>query len=91
VAKADFSRIVAALNLLSVSFAAWTEDQQPPSLMPLIHALESRLAQSGGMNAVVPQNSAALSPPVASPIDRLVTGYQFRPRFADQAKTLPAT
>jgi type VI secretion system protein VasJ len=29
VAKADFARIIAALNLLSVSFAAWTEDQQP--------------------------------------------------------------
>lgn len=90
VAKADFSRIVAALNLLSVSFAAWTEDQQPPSLMPLIHALESRLAQSGGMNAVVPQNSAALSPPVASSLidsPSLQVIHSGRD-LLDQAKTL---
>lgn len=61
VAKEDFANIVAALNLLTVSFAAWPEDQHSPSLMPLINALESRLAQSGGMNAVVPQNSSGAS------------------------------
>ena len=54
--KEDFANIVAALNQLTVSFAAWPEEQQSSSLMPLINALESRLAQSGGMNAVVPQN-----------------------------------
>ena len=61
VAKEDFANIVAALNQLSVSFTAWPEDQHSPSLMPLINALESRLAQSGGMNAVVPQNSSGRS------------------------------
>ncbi|EAQ6073401.1 type VI secretion system protein TssA [Salmonella enterica] len=65
VVKDDFMDIVAALNLLAASFVTWPEAQQPPSLMPLVSALESRLAQSGGMNAVVPQNSSgnsALSP-----------------------------
>lgn len=36
--------------------------------MPLINALESRLAQSGGMNAVVPQNSSGVPAP-SSPVD----------------------
>lgn len=36
--------------------------------MPLINALESRLAQSGGMNAVVPQNSSSVTAP-SSPVD----------------------
>lgn len=67
VAKEDFANIVAALNLLTVSFAAWPEDQHS-SLMPLINALESRLAQSGGMNAVVPQNSSGVPAP-SSPVD----------------------
>lgn len=66
VAKDDFANIVAALNLLTASFTEWPEEQQPPSLMPLVIALESRLAQSGGMNAVVPQNSAAASVVVPS-------------------------
>ena len=68
VAKEDFANIVAALNQLTVSFAAWPEEQQSPSLMPLINALESRLAQSGGMNAVVPQNSSSI-PAASSPVD----------------------
>ena len=58
--------------------------------MPLIHALESRLAQSGGMNAVVPQNSAALSPPVASSLidsPSLQVIHSGRD-LLDQAKTL---
>lgn len=49
VVKDDFANIIAVLNLLTVSFSAWPEEQLPPSLMPLVHSLESRLAQSGGM------------------------------------------
>lgn len=86
VAKEDFANIVAALNLLVASFSTWPEEQQPPSLIPLIQALESRLAQSGGMNAVVPQNSAATaSPPTNSlQIQSISSGRD----LLDQAKAL---
>lgn len=88
VAKEDFANIVAALNLLTVSFAAWPEDQHSPSLMPLINALESRLAQSGGMNAVVPQNSSGVpapSSPVDAPQVQTITSGR---DLLDQAKVL---
>ncbi|ONG05547.1 type VI secretion system ImpA domain-containing protein [Escherichia coli] len=52
----------------SRKMALGPEEQQFPSLMPLINALESRLAQSGGMNAVVPQNSSSVTAP-SSPVD----------------------
>ena len=81
VAKEDFANIVAALNQLTVSFTAWPEDQHSPSLMPLINALESRLAQSGGMNAVVPQNSSNVPAP-SSPVDAPGTDHHFRARPA---------
>ena len=86
VAKEDFANIVAALNLLDAFFSTWPEEQQPPSLIPLIQALESRLAQSGGMNAVVPQNSAATaSPPTNSlQIQSISSGRD----LLDQAKAL---
>lgn len=88
VAKEDFANIVAALNQLTVSFTAWPEDQHSPSLMPLINALESRLAQSGGMNAVVPQNSSSVpapSSPVDAPQVQTITSGR---DLLDQAKVL---
>ncbi|ELW2865644.1 type VI secretion system protein TssA [Salmonella enterica] len=90
VVKDDFMDIVAALNLLAASFATWPEEQQPPSLMPLVSSLESRLAQSGGMNAVVPQNSSgdsAISPTsstAAPPLQAIRSGRD----LLDQAKAL---
>ncbi|EJX0633955.1 type VI secretion system protein TssA [Salmonella enterica] len=88
--KDDFVNIVAALNLLAASFATWPEDQQPPSLMPLVSALESRLAQSGGMSAVVPQNSSgdsAVSPSTSTAAPQLQAIRSGRD-LLDQAKAL---
>ncbi|STI88081.1 type VI secretion-associated protein [Escherichia coli] len=88
VAKEDFANIVAALSQLTVSFTAWPEDQHSPSLMLLINALESRLAQSGGMNAVVPQNSSSVpapSSPVDAPQVQTITSGR---DLLDQAKVL---
>lgn len=82
VAKEDFANIVAALNQLTVSFTAWPEDQHSPSLMPLINALESRLAQSGGMNAVVPQNSSGVPGTVFPGGCATGTDHHFRARPA---------
>lgn len=88
VAKDDFADIIAALNLLTVSFSAWPEDQQPPSLMPLINALESRLAQSGGMNAVVPQNSSSVPVPSSTVNAPQVQTINSGRDLLDQAKIL---
>jgi type VI secretion system protein VasJ len=56
--KADFERAVAALALLDHAFSRWPE-QDRPSFAGLYSALDNRLAQSGGMDALVPQNSGA--------------------------------
>lgn len=57
VVKAEAERTVAALAWLELGLKAWPEDQRP-ALGPLYAALSSRLAQSGGVDALVPQNSA---------------------------------
>jgi type VI secretion system protein VasJ len=73
VVKAEAERTVAALAWLERGLEAWPQDQRP-SLGSLYVALSARLAQSGGMEAVVPQNSAghdsntqASAAPVTSP------------------------
>ncbi|MBT8767698.1 type VI secretion system protein TssA [Metapseudomonas boanensis] len=58
VVKGEAERTVAALAWLEQGLAAWPEDQRP-ALGALYAALSSRLAQSGGVDALVPQNSAA--------------------------------
>lgn len=65
VVKAETQRTVAALAWLEQIFAAWPEAERP-GLGGLYAALGSRLAQSGGVHALVPQNSAAQSEPVLS-------------------------
>ncbi|GLK89275.1 type VI secretion system protein TssA [Pseudomonas turukhanskensis] len=68
VAKADAQRTAAALVWLNHSLAAWPTAQQP-DLAPLHAALAQRVAQAGGVNALVPQTSAsgdASSPPLAA-------------------------
>lgn len=57
VVKAEAERTVAALAWLKQGLATWPEDQRP-ALGALYTALSSRLAQSGGVDALVPQNSA---------------------------------
>ncbi|MFZ4835375.1 type VI secretion system protein TssA [Rouxiella sp. Mn2063] len=58
VAKTDFERIVGALALTEESIAGWDESARP-QFGSLYAALESRLAQSGGLDAVIPQNSSS--------------------------------
>ncbi|MCW8278238.1 type VI secretion system protein TssA [Pseudomonas sp. PCH199] len=58
VVKDEAERTVAALAWLERGLEAWPEDQRP-ALGPLYGALSARLAQSGGVDAVVPQNSAS--------------------------------
>ncbi|XBS69966.1 type VI secretion system protein TssA [Acerihabitans sp. KWT182] len=57
VVKTELIRIVAALSLLDQTFGAWPELDRP-ALGALYGALELRLAQSGGLQALVPQHSA---------------------------------
>ncbi len=58
VVKVEAERTVAALAWLDHGLRAWPEEQRP-ALGALYAALSSRLAQSGGVDALVPQNSAA--------------------------------
>ncbi|QWA11031.1 type VI secretion system protein TssA [Sodalis ligni] len=65
VAKSELVRIVAALALLEHAVGAWSELDRP-ALGALYGALELRLAQSGGLEAVVPQHSAVDGPGMLS-------------------------
>lgn len=56
VVKDEAERTVAALVWLEQGIQAWPPAQRP-ELGALYSALSTRLAQSGGVNAVVPQNS----------------------------------
>jgi type VI secretion system protein VasJ len=58
VVKAEAERTVAALAWLQRGLEAWPEAERP-ALGPLYTALSSRLAQSGGVDALVPQNSVS--------------------------------
>lgn len=51
-----FERIIGALSLLDEGLQQWDERSRP-SLNGLYQALEKRLAQSGGLESVVPQHS----------------------------------
>ncbi|WP_077046326.1 type VI secretion system protein TssA [Pseudomonas sp. KK4] len=58
VVKDEAERTVAALAWLERGLDAWPQDQRP-ELGALYGALSARLAQSGGVDALVPQNSAS--------------------------------
>lgn len=58
VVKAEAERTVAALAWLEHGLQNWPHDQRP-QLDSLHAALSARLAQSGGVDALVPQRSAA--------------------------------
>lgn len=58
VVKSEVERTVAALAWLERGLDAWPQDQRP-ALGALYGALSDRLAQSGGVDALVPQNSAS--------------------------------
>lgn len=61
VVKAEAERTVAALAWLEQGFSAWPHEQRP-TLGMLYGALSARLAQSGGVEALVPQHSAGHEP-----------------------------
>ncbi|VVQ03439.1 hypothetical protein PS914_04295 [Pseudomonas fluorescens] len=58
VVKDEAERTVAALAWLERGLEAWPPEQRP-ALDALYGALSARLAQSGGVDALVPQNSAS--------------------------------
>ncbi|CAI8989927.1 type VI secretion system protein TssA [Pseudomonas sp. IT-P4] len=58
VVRSEAERTVAALAWLEQGLDAWPQDQRP-ALGALYSALSARLTQSGGVDALVPQNSAS--------------------------------
>ena len=86
--NADTRRIAGALLLIEELNAELSQESQP-QLAPLYGALENRLQQSGGADAVVPQNAAStpfpshLSPPELA---RIASGQE----LLAQARTLAA-
>ncbi len=85
VTKADFERIAGALTSIDESIAGW-EESALPQLGSLYAALENRLAQSGGPDAVIPQNSSTTShsAPDAPALKPVASGRD----LLDQAKLL---
>lgn len=65
VVKTDFERIVGALLLTQQEVAGWDEAARP-QFNGLYAALENRLAQSGGPDVVIPQNSSTTGSGAAS-------------------------
>lgn len=85
VAKADFERIVGALALIEESVGGWDAPTRP-QFASLYAALENRLMQSGGPDAVIPQNSSLPrhSAPDAPALKAVSSGRD----LLDQAKLL---
>ncbi|WP_145524883.1 type VI secretion system protein TssA [Yersinia vastinensis] len=85
VAKADFERIVGALALMEESVVGWDESTRP-QFASLYAALENRLMQSGGPDAVIPQNSSPSrhAAPDAPALKAVTSGRD----LLDQAKLL---
>lgn len=76
VVKAEAERTAAALAWLERGLGMWPQEQRP-DLAPLYAALSARLAQSGGMEALVPQNIVsheAPTPQIKSGRDLLDNG-----------------
>ncbi len=76
VVRGEAERTVAALAWLEHGLGAWPSEQRP-GLEALYGALSARLLQSGGVDAVVPQNSASHEPntrPDVSPVMPLKSG-----------------
>ncbi|MEA1064777.1 type VI secretion system protein TssA [Erwinia sp. HR93] len=65
VTRHDFELIVGALALMAQITDSWPENEQP-ALGALYSALENRMAQSGGPQAVVPQTNRSEDPPALS-------------------------
>lgn len=86
-----FSTIVALLGFIIEQCETWDE-QYRPNLMPLLHALEQRLAQFGGADSVLSPNNPSVAEtahylPSNSTIDPL-SPIQSTRELLDQAKIL---
>ncbi|WP_145603084.1 type VI secretion system protein TssA [Yersinia intermedia] len=57
VAREDAGLTAGALSLLHTAVSDWPENEQP-SFVGLCSALETRLARSGGLDVIIPQNSS---------------------------------
>lgn len=57
----DAGLTVGAVNLLATAVSEWP-DSERPSFAGLCSALENRLARSGGMESLIPQNSSTQDP-----------------------------
>lgn len=88
VVRNDAELTAGALSLLESGVAEWPEAEKP-SFHGLCAALESRLARSGGADALVPQNSSAssLTPDATTSAVQLVPVTSGRD-LLDQAKLL---
>lgn len=86
--KGDFTRIVGALIMIEQGVNRW-DDASRPQLGALCAALENRLVHSGGLNAVVPQNSgASSSTSVNNSASTSLRPVQSGRDLLEQAKTL---
>lgn len=85
--KVDFARIVSALTFIEQGVSTWNDDARP-QLGALYNALENRLAQSGGINAVVPQNNSVSSSSQSDGSAPSLRTIQSGRDLMEQAKTL---
>lgn len=87
--KDDFKQIVGALAIIAQVTDGWETDAQP-ELGALYGALENRMTQSGGMDALVPQTSRSEEPAKqsASTFAATATGINSGRELMDQAKML---
>ncbi len=91
--KVEFERLLTALALFEQEISTWSEDSRP-QIGSLYSALNNRLAQSGGLDTLVPQNSSTQnsiqsSSTASSNIPGLKTIQSGRD-LLDQAKALAA-
>ncbi|WP_371367232.1 type VI secretion system protein TssA [Pseudomonas sp. QL9] len=89
VVKAEAQRTVAALAWLEQQFAAWPEAERP-NLGALYGALSMRLAQSGGVDALVPQNIAAHGDPAVQVTEPSLSAIKSGRDLLDNGKVLAA-
>ncbi|SDK52004.1 type VI secretion system protein VasJ [Pseudomonas delhiensis] len=87
VVKAEAQRTVAALAWLEQIVSAWPESERP-GLGSLYAALTARLTQSGGVNALVPQNSAAHSEPTSQSAAPVLSAIKSGRDLLDSGKAL---
>ncbi|MNZ10627.1 hypothetical protein D3C78_274750 [compost metagenome] len=87
VVKAEAQRTVAALAWLEQIVAAWPENERP-GFGALYSALAARLTQSGGVNALVPQNSAAHTEPTPHTAAPVLSAIKSGRDLLDSGKAL---